>query len=300
MAQDMDHYRANLAGKPVALHDADPRPGYYWMRREKNGQRFPVVIREVEGEMIAYVGDGHGGMRKQDAAAIWTWVADKPVSKEACQQAMKTGAWPGDVEWPRIGDNGGPELEDQIAEAVRMAAQYLVETPAITTQEQMDRAANLRNLCTELKAKAEAAHKDEKAPHLEAGRAVDAKWKPVIASCDDTSKSLRRVLTAYMVAEDARRHAEAEKARAALATVSAEDGVDIAIEPQKVVAGGQRGKRVSLKTITTYVVEDYDAVLAAVKDRADVREAVEKAARTLMKAGVAVPGMKAVETKEAA
>lgn len=299
MAQDMTHYRNNLAGS-AALHDGDPQPGYYWMRRERNGQRLPVVIREVEGEMLAYVGDGRGGMRKQDAAELWTWVADKPVSKEACQHAMKTGAWPGDIQWPQIGDNGGPELEDQITEAVGMAAQFLSETPAITTQEQLDRAANLRNLCTELKAKAEAAHKDEKAPHLEAGRAVDAKWKPVIASCDDTAKSLRRVATAYMVAEDAKRHAEAEKARAALAAVSEEEGVTISVEPQKVMAGGQRGKRMGLKTITTYVVEDYDAVLAAVKDRPEIREAVEKAGRTLMKAGVAVPGMKTVESKEAA
>lgn len=287
---------------PRPIHEGMPEAGYYWMRREKNGRRYPVVIRKIaDGSMVAFIGtDEPPRFVTKPADDIWTWVADKRVEKEACEQAMKTGAWPGDIAWPVLGDNLGPALDEEITEAIGLATQFLTSTPAIKTQAECDKAANLRTLMSQLKAKAEAAHKEEKAPHLEAGRLVDAKWKPIVASCEDTAKALRRVATAYLVEQDAARLAAETAARNAAAAVEEKTGARVEVIPgPKVQAGGQRGSRMGLKEVTVYNVDDYDAVLAYVKDRADVREAVEKAARTLMKAGVAVPGMSTSKVKEA-
>lgn len=64
-----------------------------------------------------------------------------------------------------------------------------------------------------LRKKLDAIRVDEKAPHLEAGRAVDAKYNPLIQSIQDAVKAVTRSLTAFMEAEHAKREAEARAAK---------------------------------------------------------------------------------------
>lgn len=97
-----------------------------------------------------------------------------------------------------------------------------------------DIAPKLRGLQAEelkLRKKLEAAHKDEKAPHLEAGRAVDAKYKPLITKIGEAVEGVTKLLTKYMeaererqrqAAEAARKAAEEEAARAAALVAQAE------------------------------------------------------------------------------
>jgi hypothetical protein len=59
----------------------------------------------------------------------------------------------------------------------------------------------------------------------------------------------------------------------------------------RVQAGGQRGRKAGLRTITKYVITDYAAALAHVKDHPDVIEAVTKVAAAQAKAGATVPGV---------
>lgn len=55
--------------------------------------------------------------------------------------------------------------------------------------------------------------KEEKEPHLEAGRAVDAAFKPVLDRCDAATQALKDALTPYRVAKQAAKEAAARQAR---------------------------------------------------------------------------------------
>jgi len=87
---------------------------------------------------------------------------------------------------------------------------------AVTVDVDAERASFLRKLQKDeiaLRKRIEATHRDEKEPHLEAGRAVDAKYKPLLAKVQDAIKSVTRKLTAFMEAEEAKARAAAEAAR---------------------------------------------------------------------------------------
>lgn len=65
----------------------------------------------------------------------------------------------------------------------------------------------------------------------------------------------------------------------------------VAPEPVKVAAGGQRGRKAGLRTITVYETTDYAALLAHVKDHPDVVAVVEKVGKAQAKTGAVVPGI---------
>lgn len=59
---------------------------------------------------------------------------------------------------------------------------------------------------------AEKTRKDEKEPHLEAGRAVDAKWKPIIDKAERGAKACKDALTPYRTAKQKAKDEAARKA----------------------------------------------------------------------------------------
>jgi hypothetical protein len=72
------------------------------------------------------------------------------------------------------------------------------------------------------------------------------------------------------------------------------------IEPPKVQAGGQAGRKAGLRTVVRFEIDDYAAALAHVKDHKDVIAAVEKACFAMAKAGATVPGVNRIEERVAA
>ena len=64
-------------------------------------------------------------------------------------------------------------------------------------------------------------------------------------------------------------------------------------------AGGQRGKKASLRSLTRYAITDYAAALAHVQGHADVVAAVEKVAFAQARSGAVVPGVRSYEEKVA-
>jgi len=295
------HYQANLAGKDVPLHDGVPQVGFYKMRRGRNAPWLPVAIWQKDGKLVCRVGN------EMDAPEnVWTYCCGNPVSKADAKHAFEKGSWPGDV--PSVGHNSGDlSLADEINDTAETAVAWLEKTP-ITSKVLCDQAANWRAKLLDLKKRAEAEHKSTKQPHLDACRAVDAEFRPLIETAAGAADSLRNALTRFMAAEEAKLRAEQEaqreaaeeaarKARevaAAKGKPEPEDAPLPFLEPVKVQAGGQRGRKTGLREITKYVVTDYEAALAHVKDHADVKAAVEKVAAAMARTGAKVPG---VETK---
>ena len=309
MSDDFQNWREALAGNDVALHADIPQPGYYKLRRGKDGPYQPVAIWRKDGNLVGRVA---GEM--VDPLSVWTWCADKPVSKDAAKQAFETGAWPGDV---AIGHNSGDmSLADEIADARLQAIMWLKKT-GVTDKTTMDMAANYRARLLDLSKKADAERDAKVRPHLDAQREINGIYKPLVDGAKADADKIRDALSKYMAAEDAKARAAAaevarienekrmaeyqrqqEEARKAAAETHATEllmpvqaPVFVAPAEVKVQAGGQRGKKASLREITRYQLSDYAAALAHVKDHPDVIAAVEKVAFAQARAGAQVPGV---------
>jgi hypothetical protein len=321
MSDEFQFWRDAVAGKPVEIHADSPRSGYYKMRDARSGAWLPVAIWTDRGSQVCRVA---GELR--DPLAVWTFCAGHPVPKEAAKHAFRHGRWPGDA--PDIGHNSGAlSLAQQITEYASMALAWLNKT-GVKDKTTADIAANYRAKLNKLKKEADDARTSEKAPHLAKAREVDEKWRVPIADAAAAAEELRAALTAFMVAEEKRLKAEAEAARKAeeeriakererieadraekmridpIAAMTDPDPelpmAPVEVEPVKVQAGGQRGRKTGLRTVTVYEVTDYEAALSHVKNHPEVVAAVEKVAKAQAKTGAVVPGVTASERKVAA
>lgn len=325
MTDEFEFWRNALSGCIGDIHPDDPQPGYYKTRLERNGPFIPVAIWRKDGNLVCRV-----GRTMRDPHDIWTWCAKSPVKKEDAKHAFETGIWPGDVprDVPQSGHNAGTlSLEDEINDAAELALAWL-EKNGIKDKTASDMAANWRAKLLDLGKRADKDREAEKAPHLAASRAVDAKYKPWIERAQSAANRLRDALTVWMRAEEAKLEAERRKkyeaelkaaeatrlrAEAAREKLMADDPIAALTSPEpdipelplapeavKIQAGGQRGRKAGLRTVTRYVVTDYDAAYAAVRDHDDVRAAIEKVAAARAKTGVVVPGVEAISEKVAA
>jgi hypothetical protein len=111
-------------------------------------------------------------------------------------------------------------------EDVRLEAGNFLDGAAIENQEQANAIGLIVSKAKQIKRDADAARKEDKEPHLEAGRQVDASYKPVLETCDSIVTAAQRPLTVYLerlAAEqrEAERIAREEAARKAQEAVEA-------------------------------------------------------------------------------
>lgn len=106
------------------------------------------------------------------------------------------------------------------------ASERLREATELTigSAEDLDAASELFNVTKRARDEYERERVAEKAPHLEAARAVDARWKPVLTTLDTAAESIankirafRREMERRAAEEQARLRAEQEKERLRLA-----------------------------------------------------------------------------------
>lgn len=193
----------------------------------------------------------------------------------------------------------------------------------ITTKLDADKAANCRDRLAMYSGDSgilKKAHTEEKAPYLAKCREIDDKYLRLIETLKKMQTDIGVPLKVYLDGEAAKVRAAAEaerkrqeeeaakKRQAAIEEARKRQDEEAAKQieaipvaalieapapaPVKVAVGGQAsGRRTTLKKETIYTITDYDKVLQAVKDQADVREAVEKAAKRLAKAGMTIEGL---------
>lgn len=308
MTDAYQFWRDALAGKEQPISADHPQPGYYKARKGKGGPWTPVAIWEKDGALVARFGP-----EMANPLDIWTWCSGNPVSKDDAKHAFEHGIFPGE-----IGHNSGDlSLAEEIKDAAKQATDWLKSTK-IADKVSADTAANMRSRLLELGKKAEEEREEKVRPHLDGQKAVNGKYKPLVDAATSAAGALRDALTQWMRAEEAKARAEAEAARKVeeerlaaeraahlaanpIAEFTEEPPLPLApIEPPKVQAGGQAGRKAGLRTVVRYEIEDYAAALAHVKDHKDVIAAVEKACFAQAKAGATVPGIKRIEEKVAA
>lgn len=83
----------------------------------------------------------------------------------------------------------------------------------VATDEQENALDSLLDEVRKAKRDADAARADEKRPHDDAAKAVQAKWKPLVDRCDMAAAEIKRLLTPYRDAKQKAKDEAAKRAR---------------------------------------------------------------------------------------
>lgn len=318
-------YRDLLAGKDVPITANEPYPGRYKMKR--GDAWLPVAIGPDGNGGIAALVDGVAA----DPLEIWTWAAKWPVSQDDYRFRVAKGHWPSEPK-PVVRSNMPADpLEALLAEIDDKSKQAgALLSAGIKTQTDCDLARNMQAQLLALNKRADAMHKDEKAPVLEAERKIEAKFafrKTVSAIAD----KLRLQFGHWMAAEERRQReatqrefeakqaavkAEQERISAAFVAKVRDDPVaaltdpnpvlpemPTAPEPVRIQAGGGFGRRSGLRSEWVGVVEDHKQALTYFAEHPDVVALVAKLVKKAVKdskGAVKIPGVKVVEDRKAA
>lgn len=314
--------------KLLGVHDGDPRPGFY-RKRNKDGKDIAVAIWSDERGMVALADND-----PVDPVDIWTFCARWPISHEQYEAVADRGEpWPDDGPARGIGHN----LPDDPHEAAKLefegekeAAEEILRRP-IKTQADADRAAVASKRLSDLHGKVDKMFRAEKDPIVVAGREVDEKfrWRDEVKALSTKLKRAQddflreqdrleqeRQRKAREDAERIRREAEEaarkaqesdqqdERQRAAARAEADRLAAEAAAKAREAeaqrVSAGRTGAKVSLRTFVDAEITDYDKLVIALKDRAEMRKLVQSLANRAAKAGVELAGMKIRSEKRAA
>ena len=208
-AKDYAFWRAALRGGKQPVHESNPQCGFYKRRLVKDGEWLPIAFWRNKDDQIVCCFEG----KLVDPLEHWTFAAKYPVSEASYRHYIRNGHWPDDVaQSPRSNMPSDPfeALKLEVQDKLEQAQNWLKTAPKAPTETDANMARNMQAALLQLNKRADAMHKLEKQPHLDASRAVDTKFdfRKVVATVADR---LRDVFTAFMRAEEARQRAAAQK-----------------------------------------------------------------------------------------
>ena len=308
-------WRVLLKGEDVAFNQDDPISGYFRTRFFKDGPLEPVAIWRDDDGLNIYC-DG----KPVELSKVWPWAARNPVTYAAYEARIKTGQWP-DIDATvhsqnreAIGGNRPPEdpaviLQEQIESAAAGASAY-AEIADDTTAA---KAQTLRSRLLELSGQADKHREALKRPHLEAGRAIDDKWQPIIKGAKLVADKIRNALSRWETAKlakerEAQRAAEAAARKAREATdiaLAVNDAMSPPPTPQPPAAAsnikGAAGRAAAVKLVRVVTeITDQDTLYSALRERAEIKDLLLKLAQRSVDAGIEVPGIKIEEQRRVA
>lgn len=304
---DFAAWNALLDGQPYDLDPYRVQLGY-WRLKDRDGQWIGVhTWRQPDGQIAATVGRTKYRVpcdrfrtEQEMVEQLFQYCARHPVETEAFEHWQLEDEWPDSVPdvqeavAERVGSNAPDHVivAETVAELRAEAESWLKEIGGVTTQEHADKAANFASRFAELEKEAKDKHRVQKEPHLEAGRQVDATWKPVQASADEAKRWAKGLTTEFLRQEQARKLAEAtEKANRGEVVRPADTRPKV----------GTRGARVSLRTKRVGVVTDpaaFAAYLVSIKSP-DLMAVLNTVATRIAHSGGDAPGV-AVNIEQAA
>jgi ribosomal protein L16/L10AE len=225
-------------GKTLPVHENEPQQGYYRVKnRDKGFDPVSIFYPEGSDELVAY---RNGREVRPDE--IWTWACRSPISYDAYNDAIAGKGWADDDKVvaaqiqppePTIGDNSGEvdeadTLKDQIAAALAgMKAYEKVEDDATAAK-----ALSLRNRLNELSNQADKVRSKLKEPFLEGGKAVDAKFQPLVKSAKAGADKVRDAIGAWETVKlqaERKRQRDIEDARIAAEKTAREQQGETAV-----------------------------------------------------------------------
>lgn len=298
------HWQRRLAGEVLPLENENPMPGFYRMRR-KEGLPIPVAYWQQGDVVRCRVGDTDVSIERGND--VWTSCCAHPISEDAYRAVAERGEpWP-DID-PTVseqarhgmGGNRPPDGDELIREQITSAKAGVATYVTVTSDEQAAQAQTLRSRLLELKAAAEKAHKIEKQPYLDAGRAVDARWLPLVKEAQTAADAIRGALSAFETDKLRKQQAEAQAA-ARLAMEAQAAGIPAPLPPPTPAAPtkikGAVGKAASVGVVKIVTVMDFDAVYHNFKANPDLQKLLTKLAQNAVDAGYPCPGVTVTEER---
>lgn len=317
---DWSGWRALLKGEKIDVDPNTPFTGYYRTRKGKGGPFVPVAYwRDQAGNLVCTV-DGKV-IDEDKAIERWPYCVKNPISHDWFTIVSDGGAWPDidsvvDEQIAAPGHNNGPTDEAEILrEQIEAATAGISEYANITSDEQSAKAQSLRARLNELSGKADKIREAEKKPHLEAGRAIDAKFQPLVKKAKAGADAVAKAMSTWEN-EKARVAREAEAKRQAAireqeeaAWKAAEAGkpapkpVELPPTPESVAATpikGAYGRAASVKIVKVASVVDQDAAYAAMRTHPELVDLIAKLAQRAVNAGHEIPGVNVSEERKVA
>lgn len=246
-ADRYSHWRRNLAGQKVEIHDGVPHLGYYRRRFKQGGKYGPWLPASIflndAGEIVAEVnGD------QVDPVEHWTYFVGEPISEEAYLYHQTNGRWPEDPDptvesenpRARIGGNNPPSelpIEDsatenssvaeseaasdpeldalmvQVEEAKSQARKAYADLKLDAAESTAHRAQNVRERLQKLSKDIDALRVARKQPYLDACRQIDNYFRDPIQHPVDIADQLAKRIKTWRDAETERRRQAAEEER---------------------------------------------------------------------------------------
>lgn len=261
--QDQRFWRASLAGEKPQYTEI-PEYGFYRLKRARSeGGGW--------GDAVAfwYHGDAPQCSRAGKAAEpskFWLSAAPNPVTYAEYLAWFANGQWHDDVKHaPKdagAGDNSNAlpadeAMRDQIVSVRAEFDEWFASIGGrIIAQDQADKAAAYKDRLQRLKGDAENSRTSEKKPHLDAGRAVDEKWRPIV---DDAANGVKAALSAVAPYLDEQRKIQLEAAaaaRAAAAEAARAANVEAPVIETPVEKAGSRGRGIRLVDRPVFTIID--------------------------------------------
>jgi len=308
MDANYDYWNSALRGDNPPANEGNPQPGFYRARDSKGGFRPVAIWTGEDGKIIAKIGDSLADHPED----IWTYCCDKPVTHETYQAVMAGRQWPDDPPArPSLGHNLSADPLDQIkaelASELEIADEFLAKP--ITTQQDADKVGVWSRRVGEIAKRADGMRDTEKRPHLEAGRAVDAKWRDVIANAKELAGKLKAHVEPFLreqkrLEQERARKAAAEADRLRRAAQAEQDATkaqairDEAAQAEKQATAknaqaGRTGAKIALRAVTTAIIEDIDKLFGALKADGDLLDLLQRKATAAARAGSPLPGTRA-------
>ncbi|AVX04292.1 hypothetical protein MXMO3_01767 [Maritalea myrionectae] len=309
--QDWTYWQKALAGDKPPVHEGDPQSGFYRRRLKKNGPFVPVAIWRDGDDWVALV-DG----KPADAMYLWTWVCDKPITKAEYDRVSNGEPWSDapifDPTATNDLRNSDPENElEALKDQIESAKAGIAEFEKIESDEAQVKAQALRARLNELSNEADKKRTAEKKPHLDAGKAVDAKWQPLVKDAKANAEKIKKAMSAYETEklkkqreeqarleqqrreteEAAKRDEEMGRPKAADATPPPEtDTTPEQTAPAPIKGNYGRAASVSVVKVVTGI-SDQGALYAFLKDHPELKQTMIDLAQRAVKKGFEVPGV---------
>lgn len=305
-----------VGGPTLPIHADIAHPGFYRRRMKKGGALVPIAIYVHEGELVALVDGGF-----ENPLNHWLRCCEDHVSEAAYRQALKTGQWP-DVDPniqvkaeeivttiapPPIGHNAPPDEAVALKDQIETVKAGLGAYEKIKDDDTAKQAQSLRSRLLELAREVFKKHKAEKEPSLEAGRAVDDRWKPLEKDAKAAADQLADALSVFFTEKDRLAKEDERKAQAAADKAAAagkpapEQTPWSAPAPQPTQVKGGYGRAAPVKVVKVVKeVTDWEALWAFLKKHPDLRHFMEQLAQRAINAGHDVPGVTVEERRKVA
>lgn len=293
---DPANWQARLAGRAIPTDINDPDYGFYRVpSRDKATWRAVAFWYDDDGTLRCRLDDRD--IDEHRARELWQYAVKRPISHETYVAVTGGGQWP-DINEAVAGHNRAPVDDDASAIADRIddlarEAERLINAGAAPDKDTADQASDLANTFGELENKVARLHKDEKDPHLEAGRAVDRKWFPLRDRAADLKRRLKALVVTPFLAK------EQEKQQAAQVAAVAAGAAPETVAPVRAVAGSSK-RSSGLRTYYRAEIEDKTALIESLKDHPELIACIQKIADAAAQKKIALPGCKVIADKRAA